>query len=728
MQEIKQYFSLTLKDLVIVYIVTRKMKFLKNKSIIHIVLAFAFFCFIFYHFLISEYPINIFSKKNHVYAGKFTAALVLLFLFGAFLQDIFRIPWIGNSSFFAGRVLLSQIILILYVYARSLLNNIIYFPIGYPDLILFFAAIGLFVFRHPGYIKKIILKSIPVLATFYFLIMVSVSRELPREVMLSSDPDQHLFWALQLKKFGTIPLTQFDWGNEPFNYPAGFAVLNYIWNAISFTKMIEVVQMQAFLQTILSILLALEILRKFFSEVKRKYFVIMPVLFASWITLFPYGYIVDQVGGIGRIGSIFFITASISFLFYYMNFLFYKAREIQFKDILFFFSLLLVLILINPINIFIQSLIYLFIIPFFVFGRRNRIVSYSVLSLPVFAFILADPYYFNRIIGNKIYTLTSERKNLAFTDIISNLRNSTFDILGQEIGRIYLILENEFVSGYMVLILMISVTSIVIFEYKVRFSESMNSAKSFLQSLLKESVVPAIFILFLTSVFICRFIVRIIPDYNDLHLLDGYIEILRKQILFIFLIIFVGFISAKILEKLHFGYIAIFAILFYFHIPDSELISRIPRKFNRCGFLGEGPDCISPDDYSVIGKIRAMYISHRKGKNSDEIKKRILVLNFPDDRGFERWLFPFGASRLLPDGEMFPLAFYYFQGDADYTLENYLKYVCREFNRDWLKSKNIRYIFIPSKPVKSCLFKTEERLKTERILFNSGKTYFLEIN
>lgn len=74
-----------------------------------------------------------------------------------------------------------------------------------------------------------------------------------------------------------------------------------------------------------------------------------------------------------------------------------------------------------------------------------------------------------------------------------------------------------------------------------------------------------------------------------------------------------------------------------------------------------------------------------------------------------------------------PLAFYYYQGDDDYTTENYVNHVCNTLDREWLRSEHIRYVFLPADRSTACLASMEALRATERVVASSGNSYLLEL-
>jgi hypothetical protein len=63
-----------------------------------------------------------------------------------------------------------------------------------------------------------------------------------------------------------------------------------------------------------------------------------------------------------------------------------------------------------------------------------------------------------------------------------------------------------------------------------------------------------------------------------------------------------------------------------------------------------------------------------------------------------------------------PVAFFYGRGSPLWSYENYLTRVCQQFDREWMRQHNIRYLFIPSSNP-GCLRGRDRVLAESTVLF-----------
>ncbi|NBW82651.1 hypothetical protein EBR21_12945, partial [bacterium] len=83
------------------------------------------------------------------------------------------------------------------------------------------------------------------------IVMFSFEKqEIPRAVMLSSDPDIHAFHASQILRFMRIPWNQESWGDLPLGYPTGFSGMSALWALISNQDVRNTVTMQPMIQMV----------------------------------------------------------------------------------------------------------------------------------------------------------------------------------------------------------------------------------------------------------------------------------------------------------------------------------------------------------------------------------------------------------------------------------------------------------------------------------------------
>jgi hypothetical protein len=145
--------------------------------------------------------------------------------------------------------------------------------------------------------------------------------------------------------------------------------------------------------------------------------------------------------------------------------------------------------------------------------------------------------------------------------------------------------------------------------------------------------------------------------------------------------------------------------------------------------LESGMGSPTPDDLLVIAKIEQLnreILARHPDLNASQIPK-ILIPNFLSDLGWEQWLFPYGGSRVMHLHSVLPLAFYYNQGWKDFSYQNYRDKVCRRFDLQWLKERNVRYLFMPSQRGPICIRGLVHLLSDEMILFRSGNSLFVKL-
>jgi hypothetical protein len=106
---------------------------------------------------------------------------------------------------------------------------------------------------------------------------------------------------------------------------------------------------------------------------------------------------------------------------------------------------------------------------------------------------------------------------------------------------------------------------------------------------------------------------------------------------------------------------------------------------------------------------------------------KVLIPNIVRRAGIEDWIMPTGAGRILPVAQPFPAAFFYYQGSADYSYNEYLKHVCWTLDIDWLKARNIRFLFVPADLGGACVARLPELLTNGNVIARSGKAALIEL-
>ena len=150
---------------------------------------------------------------------------------------------------------------------------------------------------------------------------------------------------------------------------------------------------------------------------------------------------------------------------------------------------------------------------------------------------------------------------------------------------------------------------------------------------------------------------------------------------------------------------------------------HLAPRHSYCGSMG----CVNATDIEVVKKLEALVadgeIPLLKGK-----LPRVLIPNVLVNAGIERWVFPTGASRYLAMADALPVAFYYYQGDSDYSTESYKRHVCERFDRDWLEKEGINYVFLPAERVGTCIAGLESLHTTDTVILESGNSSLVRLN
>ena len=319
--------------------------------------------------------------------------------------------WFGGYRYRLGHeLLLGQVVLILYCYARSALYPVLSWGIT-PIELWAIAAICLVIciathrHRFTGHYLRVVLRrfgGIYILLPIAYMTCFCLT-ELPRATMLSSDPDDHAAWAHVIVQLGRIP-----GGEESLGYPAGFAILNALYMQLSTLDAPTIVSIQPLIQTLIALLvlaeMAMECLKTSGREKTRiAHPVTIAIVFGLFLVYFPYSF---QSGryyheGMGRLSVIAFLAMIFSFWFAVLLQRF-RARSAVSLAVLLVVMRILILLLVafNPSSPLISFVITeALLLPCIPRGKVGKGLVVWVCALAVYAGVLADPYYY-RLIAN----------------------------------------------------------------------------------------------------------------------------------------------------------------------------------------------------------------------------------------------------------------------------------------------------------------------------------------
>lgn len=622
-------------------------------------------------------------------------------------------------------VLIGQLLLVTYIYLRSFLNQHLFLlPINSIDFLVLVFAIT-FVIQKTS-LKKLVYEyarnnwqSWLLIFAIYFLLLIALSEhELPRLIMLSSDPDQHAFFGRQIQRFGTIPFHQFEWGPESFKYPAGTGALSFLWATLSASDIRDSLTIQPILQAYIAIFIIAELT----LSTRKHSLNAIGFMLLSFALIYQYclPYSLDQahyhLEGTGRLMSLSIFSLLFSLFIQALN----KSNVITGSlagTLSLFIILLFNAMILNPINAVNTGLMLAIT---FLILYKNHLTYYPYLLLLGLAIPLAllDPYYLEMITDGK--TASNVQSTHSPISYIINY-NEILTRYTEKFSKKFFLEANYFTQSYLLptkltywYLILATLLAILITGLKSSLP-LLRSAFIFITGLyLIWSIITSFFQ-----------VVGVLPQYR---LLLPYYRDNNYQLLYIFYFWLVSIVISNI-SSLNFKKKIISASLLYLLIMVSALYQahhnniNIQPRVDYCGVLG----CITKNDLVIIKKIEYEYANFKQSPLNNSVTPKILLPNILRLQNNEKWLFPTGASRALPFYDTFPLAFFYFQGSSIYTFDNYKAFVCDSFNLDKLKLQHIQYLFIPEYLGESCIFSLPQIIQQSEVLARSRNSYFIKL-
>ena len=640
---------------------------------------------------------------NFLYAIQISLGVIVFSLIGSMI----RAPRSSGGIVFNS--LIGQIIVLSYIYLRSNFNEYAFFiPLtAYELWALAFIALLISIKKNdrPRYYFSTI-EWMEIAAVFCIALPIAYC-ELPKFQMLSSDPDQHLFFASQVQYLGGITFGRPDWGGLSLGYPAGTGALIYAWSSLTLLSLPNVVSVLPLMETFLAPLAIAGFLCGRTGSKKELLFAILGLIPITLAGLtFPLMEIFFHQEGFGRLVSIGFVTLLALLLIDY-------SRQVQSgKRVLYSFLIgvtITVLVLLNPVNLIIPSIIIFSI--FVIMGLKQFSGYWQLLiSAALLPLILLDPYYLNLVFkhvqhGGAQITIPPFSTHLIDLNFlkkaIQNVINPSF----------YL---NFF--GFLV-------------SSKNGFPFLMIFAPLALLPIALGKFLPKISILItfiaLTGIFASAFF--LLQGYSPFYLLYPYLmqsfaqyKVVAYQIL----------LALGILMAVNRGWklwrisaVLLTCLLTTYFVMNSINPETMKVRGHYCGGLG----CASPSDDKVLTQFK----SYKKNLDLEVTYsagiEKILVANMPITAGGESWIFPYGGARNLPLYNIAPLAFYYFQGSPDYSVSTYMENICKGFNLSWLKERNIRYLFLPADRGPICIYDIDQVARNSKTLFREGESIVFQL-
>ena len=536
---------------------------------------------------------------------------------------------------------------------------------------------------------------------FFLLCVALCQHELPRFNMLSSDPDQHAFFGAQIMRLGGVPYSQAEWGPDNFGYPAGTGVLIFLVASFSFLTIENATTVIPTLQTLFVVFTICELATKNQHSLK----VLLPVVLAIVITysfVLPYGLEQSKyhMAGYGRLSSLWIYMLAVCF-YWHSHFNWYK-HKLQNDSSTIAMGLVLIFLAasLNPVNVFLVGSIvgFSFLVSYPV--RKWWLAGFSILLLPL---LIIDPYYFDIILGadNKsgAELITSTKLSLEFLPLLKE----TIDYLPKQVWRFEFFDSVYLPHAYMFVTLLLAVLAPV-------------RPKVFLKA------ACLIIFIYLAWVVLSSAFSAVRAD-DSFRLLFPYLQYAKLQVLYLMTFLLIAYCySSLFAASKSIPSSLVSALLICFVLVSFQSEFKTVNKKSRvdyCGSMG----CFRENDRIVLAESRRLYNLVDKEK----VTPKMLIPNRKAIHGNERWLTPMGGGRSAPYHETFPIAFYYYQGEDYYTFSNYEAYVCQSFDTEWLSSKNIQYLFIPSNMHLACIYEIDQLGEKFETLIEAGNSKLLKI-
>ncbi|UNK41907.1 hypothetical protein MNO14_13220 [Luteimonas sp. S4-F44] len=583
--------------------------------------------------------------------------------------------------------LAGQALLIVYVYLRSLPSAAgIPIPVTQIEIVLLaLAAIAYLALSGRGRAARAALlldkKSLCGQLVLIALVCIAVaSRELPRVAMLSSDPDQHAFFAYQVAHLGGVPWRQIFWGGEDLNYPAGTGVYFALWSWLGF---LDVRNATAAVPFIAYTLGAIAIVDCALARIAAKEGGEAPTAWVALVLLFGlfllpgYPQYAHQEG-LGRVVSFAFMAGLTAVMFMPGAFASRAAVLLLFA---------VSVHLLNPVSIFATGVLLGGASLFWMLMRSRRwlVISVLPLSLP---FFFTDPYYFRALTGAayppKIGLDAALGEVSRPEGLVAGANNLVIDPIGRLVSGL------EYMPGVGMagtLLFLFSTFLVVVLLHRLPIRQVVAAVLSACAAIMVMSLALSVAGEFRTD--------------GKLYLLYPYASIAFAQLKMCLILLLACLAAAGIVRStrsLMFRALGAAVVLMLgFAMLDSPSAREYRPKQGECG----GLVCPSEDDIAAL--VQFSHVRNAGEGDASRSYERVLVLNSVVKIGPETWLFPVGGGRVAPFYDVGPVAYFYYQGDPNFTTGTYLDRVCHRFDRQWLLSHSVRYVFVPESASEGCL-------------------------
>lgn len=656
------------------------------------------------------------SPRGWLYGSALFMALAEFSVVGLGALAVLRIE--RRPSLFVA-ILTGQVVFVAYIYVRSVLTQLLpTLPMTRYELLLLVAVTALLAWRR-GLLRSAVEGRAASLALQAMLLgmvcVVLADRELPRLAMLSSDPDTHAFLARQLERFGGIYKDQGGWGSEPMTYPAGSASLIFAWASLSF---LDVRNALAVLPMVLTLLASLAIAERTAREGGGKLGHALAMVSAIGVTsvalAFPLYQNFAHMEGTGRLLSIGMAALACLLLARFVA----AAKTLTGSGEACLLALVVFcLASLNPANVAAVSLIVTAVALVSVVKPLRATLLLASLPFGLLPLLL-DPYYYGMLTGadaaQKV-TLAPGLAPLTAQQLIDGWSEALLGDWKARLGTLLKMMPWHATPTFGVLGVALLLPLLAARSW---------AAEGAIQHAPSGRWIAVTLLWFAGALLGIALLEPFARDPRAFLLTQYYPMVLAQyKALALVALASLLVVAAVRARGVAAGALAIagaFGLAALVLRPVQPMALAASREY--CGTVG----CVKSSDVEVVEKLERL-VAQGSIARADGSLPRVLVPNQEVQAGYETWMFPIGGSRYLAMADALPVAFFYHQGDADYSSRNYQTHVCESLDRAWLARENIRYVFLPADRPRTCAGVTDALTLSERVLLNSGDTWLLEL-
>lgn len=628
--------------------------------------------------------------------------------------------WVSVRSNPALCVALGQFSLLGWMLARSLLSAASLWSWQLPlpctglELLVVGAVLVFLGSRRPRGLSPTAGDWLPSLAVMMCVAVAIGLREFPRSISLSSDPDQHAFWTRQLIELGRIPWDLGPWGPLDFQYPAGFALLARLWT-VPTLNVAEAIMVQPLLQAVLAVG-ALSIWLSQRVRGARMPVQVSALLLAlvTFFALLPFS-LTKNFLVLQKTGSL--STLLMTVLMAALLCEFWKAEQHLRRHIAAALGALLgYMALINPVAFVLPSLLCAAVVV--AWSLRHRVMPYQLLMLALLAMalvFLAEPYYVKRFLLSVAPPPPDVVEGFVAAtppNFLAGLMYFRTYIVTAEWLRPWLLIPYFGHPWVCPLLMLIALMTLVRTQQFDRVSWFVVGGLPVACTVIGLLLIPAF---------------HSLRDIGDLYLLEPYLNDAISRFAYLWVFGLLLFAATAALSRLRLGVMGWFPVALCIPLlawPLASVRGQLPTEIS---LKGRSADCGSTtcnfaDDLQLLALIRERHIIPEAGD------VRMLVPNQVAQVWRERWLFPVGFARALPIHWDGPLAFYYGKGHPDFTYRNYVEHVCQRFDTDWLRTRRVDYLFVPSDHKEACLKGLAELIAGSNVVVRVGNAVLIRLS